>query len=83
MPSTPILVGAFALRSRVARPAVAREGASVPRELIPRLAKLNADGLFPFDELITMFPLSQINEAEAKCKSGEVVKPVLTFEGLT
>ncbi len=56
------------------------EGDSVPSEFIPRLAQLNADGDFPFDELIETFPLADINDAEAASASGEVIKPVLTFE---
>jgi len=55
------------------------EGDSVPTEFIPKLAQLNADGVFPFDELITTFPLEEINEAEAASARGEVVKPVLLF----
>jgi aryl-alcohol dehydrogenase len=55
------------------------EGDSTPREFIPHLARLNADGAFPYDELITTFPLEQINEAEAASASGTVIKPVLTF----
>lgn len=56
------------------------EGDSVPREFIPQLAKLNAEGRFPFHELITTFPLSAINEAEAASTSGAVIKPVLLFD---
>jgi Zn-dependent alcohol dehydrogenase len=59
------------------------EGDSVPHEFIPKLAKLNADGLFPFDDLITIFPIEQINEAEAASASGTVIKPVLTFDSLS
>jgi aryl-alcohol dehydrogenase len=55
------------------------EGDSTPDEFIPRLAKLNADGEFPFDELITTFPLDQINDAEAASADGSVIKPVLLF----
>ena len=55
------------------------EGDSTPREFIPHLARLNAEGAFPYDELITTFPLEQINEAEAASASGTVIKPVLTF----
>jgi aryl-alcohol dehydrogenase len=55
------------------------EGDSTPNEFIPRLAELNADGRFPFDELITEFPIDQINEAEAASADGSVIKPVLTF----
>jgi aryl-alcohol dehydrogenase len=46
------------------------EGDSVPSELIPRLAALNASGDFPFDQLISTFSIEQINEAEAASTSG-------------
>ncbi len=55
------------------------EGDSTPSEFIPRLAALNAEGRFPYDELITTYRIDQINEAEAASASGAVVKPVLTF----
>jgi aryl-alcohol dehydrogenase len=55
------------------------EGDSYPQEFIPRLAKLNADGKFPYDELITEFPLEAINDAEAASASGRVIKPVLVM----
>ena len=55
------------------------EGDSVPNEFIPYLARLNADGKFPYHELITEFPLDQINEAEKASASGAVIKPVLVM----
>lgn len=55
------------------------EGDSTPAEFIPRLAQLNADGVFPFHELIVEFTLDQINEAEAASADGSVVKPVIRF----
>jgi aryl-alcohol dehydrogenase len=55
------------------------EGDSTPSELIPRLAALNAEGRFPYDELITTYPLEAINDAEAASASGAVIKPVLLF----
>ncbi|MFK7916987.1 MAG: NAD(P)-dependent alcohol dehydrogenase [Ilumatobacter sp.] len=55
------------------------EGDSTPNEFIPRLAKLNADGEFPFHELITTYSLDQVNEAEAASADGSVIKPVLVF----
>jgi aryl-alcohol dehydrogenase len=55
------------------------EGDSTPREFIPRLAQLNADGQFPYDELIVEFPLADINAAEAASAAGSVIKPVLIF----
>jgi aryl-alcohol dehydrogenase len=56
------------------------EGDAVPQEFIPRLIELNEAGQFPFDELITTYPFSQINEAEAASLSGAVIKPVLVFD---
>ncbi|WP_206061195.1 hypothetical protein [Nonomuraea basaltis] len=34
-------------------------------------------GRFPFDKLITTFPLSEINQAEAATIAGSAIKPVL------
>jgi aryl-alcohol dehydrogenase len=53
------------------------EGDSVPRVFIPQLLELHRQGQFPFDQLITTFDLSEINEAEAASQTGEVIKPVL------
>jgi aryl-alcohol dehydrogenase len=55
------------------------EGDSTPSEFIPKLAQLNADGKFPFHELITEFSINDVNEAEAASASGQVIKPVLRF----
>jgi len=55
------------------------EGDSIPQEFIPYLAEFNAAGKFPYDELITEFTLSDINEAEAASASGVVIKPVLVM----
>ena len=55
------------------------EGDSTPNDFIPRLAQLNAEGRFPFDELITEFALDEVNEAEAASADGSVIKPVLVF----
>ncbi|MFE9780703.1 NAD(P)-dependent alcohol dehydrogenase [Streptomyces sp. NPDC005775] len=53
------------------------EGDAVPGLLIPRLSALWQAGLFPFDELIRTYPLTDINEAERDCEAGRVVKPVM------
>lgn len=53
------------------------EGDSVPRQFIPQLIALWREGKFPFDELITTFPLAAIAEAERAMHIGAVVKPVL------
>lgn len=52
-------------------------GDAVPRLLIPPLLELWQQGRFPFDRLITMFPLDQVNEAEEAMHAGKVIKPVL------
>jgi aryl-alcohol dehydrogenase len=57
------------------------EGDSDPDAFIPEMLDLYERGLFPFDKLITTYPLSQINEALAAQASGEVVKVVLLPNG--
>ena len=51
------------------------EGRSV--SLIGALIALNKQGRFPYDKLITEFPLDQVNEAFEASHSGDVIKPVL------
>lgn len=53
------------------------EGDAVPKLMIPQLIELWRQGRFPFDRLVTTFPLAQINEAEQAMSRGDVVKPVL------
>ena len=53
------------------------EGDAVPQTFIPKLIELWRQGRFPFDRLITAYPLDQINQAEHDTASGKVVKPVL------
>jgi aryl-alcohol dehydrogenase len=53
------------------------EGDAVPHRTIPALIELWKQGRFPFDRLVTTFPLERINEAEQAMARGEVVKPVL------
>lgn len=53
------------------------EGDAVPRRTIPELIELWRQGRFPFDRLVSTFPLERINEAEQAMARGDVVKPVL------
>ncbi len=53
------------------------EGDAVPRLMIPRLIELWRQGRFPFDKLVSTFPLDRIGEAEQAMARGDVVKPVL------
>lgn len=54
-------------------------GSSLPQVFLPQLLKLNAEGRFPVEKMITYFPFEQINEAVAAVRSGSVGKAVLTF----
>jgi aryl-alcohol dehydrogenase len=47
--------------------------------LIRALIDLNRQGRFPYERLITTFPLERINEAFEASSAGDVVKPVLTM----
>ncbi len=53
------------------------EGDVNPHTFIPTLIALWQAGKFPFDRLVTTFPLSEINTAEKRALAGEIVKPVL------
>jgi aryl-alcohol dehydrogenase len=54
-----------------------QEGDADPATFIPQMLEWWRAGKFPFDKLITTFPLSQINEAVDAQHRGEVVKVVL------
>jgi len=41
------------------------------------LIALNKQGRFPYDKLITEFPLEQVNDAFEASHCGDVIKPVL------
>jgi aryl-alcohol dehydrogenase len=45
--------------------------------LIGALIALNKQGRFPYDKLITSFPLDQVNDALEASRAGDVIKPVL------
>ena len=52
-------------------------GDSIPDLFIPHLIELYLAGRFPFDRLITFYPLREINQAADDSLQGRVVKPVL------
>lgn len=52
-------------------------GDADPGTAIPELIERWQDGGLPFDTLITRYPLSAVNDAEADFRAGTVVKPVL------
>jgi aryl-alcohol dehydrogenase len=53
------------------------EGDSIPDLFIPHLIDLYSQGRFPFDRLLTVYILEQINQAAADSERGEVIKPLL------
>lgn len=55
------------------------EGDSDPQEMVPRLIALNASGDFDVDDLITTYPVTEINTAVEEVLAGKVVKPVLVW----
>lgn len=55
------------------------EGSGDSHRFIPYLAQMNAEGRFPYDELITYYPLEEINEAATDSLNGKVIKPVVRF----
>ncbi|MBI2244121.1 MAG: NAD(P)-dependent alcohol dehydrogenase [Nocardioides sp.] len=55
------------------------EGDSDPLEMVPRMLRLNAEGKFPVDDLVTTYPFTEINTAIADVLAGRVVKPVLVW----
>ncbi|WCT73770.1 NAD(P)-dependent alcohol dehydrogenase [Sphingomonas naphthae] len=55
------------------------EGDADPRSFIPHLIALHREGRFPFDRLITRYPLAEINSAIADQYAGVCVKAVLTM----
>lgn len=55
------------------------EGDAVPKEFIPRLINLHAQGMFPFDKLIKKYPFEDINQAFTDSANGSTLKPVIVF----
>jgi aryl-alcohol dehydrogenase len=56
------------------------EGDAVPRDLIPRLVALHAEGRLPVEKLIRSYDFEDIDVAFADAASGKTVKPVLKFD---
>jgi aryl-alcohol dehydrogenase len=55
------------------------QGDSVPQLFIPKLIRFYMEGLFPFDRLISFYPLDDINKAADDAHHGRVIKPVLRY----
>jgi aryl-alcohol dehydrogenase len=55
------------------------EGDSDPLEMVPRMIRMNAEGAFAMEDLVTTYPFTEINTAIADVVSGKVIKPVLVW----
>jgi aryl-alcohol dehydrogenase len=53
------------------------QGDSDPGVFIPQLLEYYRQGKFPFDRLLSFYPLAEINQAVEDMQQGKVVKPVL------
>jgi aryl-alcohol dehydrogenase len=53
------------------------QGGSVARDFIPQLIAHHRAGRFPFERLLSFYPLERIEEAMADLAGGRVIKPVL------
>lgn len=53
------------------------QGGSVSRDFIPQLIAHHRAGRFPFERLLSFYPLERIEEAMADLAAGRVIKPVL------
>lgn len=53
------------------------EGDAIPDLFVPQMIDLYRAGRFPFDRLISFYPLADINRAAEEMLSGAVLKPVL------
>ena len=53
------------------------EGDVDPASFIPRMIELHMAGRFPFDKLVTRYPLAEINRAIEEQHHGRCIKPVL------
>ncbi len=56
------------------------QGDSNPFTFIPKLIRLNKEGVFPFEKLITYYDFEDVNQALADMHSGKIIKPVLRFK---
>lgn len=55
------------------------EGNADPQTFLPELIDLHAQGRFPFDRMISLYPLAKINEAVEDQHAGRCIKAVITM----
>lgn len=55
------------------------QGDAVPQIFIPKLLELWRAGSFPFDNLLSFYPVQDLQRALDDLHDGKVIKPVITF----
>jgi aryl-alcohol dehydrogenase len=53
------------------------EGNSIPDIFIPQMLDLYAQGRFPFDNFVRLYPFADINRAVEDQRDGIAIKPIL------
>lgn len=53
------------------------QGSSIPTTFLPKLIKLNEQGLFPYEKLVSTYEFADINKAFEDARAGRAIKPVL------
>lgn len=53
------------------------EGESTPDAFIPMLVELHRQGRLPFDHMVKLYALEQINEAIRDSEHGTTIKPIV------
>ena len=53
------------------------QGDAVPDQFIPALIELHRQGRFPFDRLVKVYDLADINQAAHDSETGKTIKPIL------
>ena len=76
----PFSFNGAALFYKVGRLECIVQGSSVAREFIPELIALHDAGRFPFERLITNYPLSEIENAFKDAQTGKAIKPVICMD---
>lgn len=80
-PPGPIELDLAAVMSMGRRIVGVVEGGIDPKIFIPRLIDHYRAGELPLEKLVRFYPFTNIEEAVAASKSGEVIKPVLLMSG--
>ncbi|KAH7386669.1 hypothetical protein DE146DRAFT_665322 [Phaeosphaeria sp. MPI-PUGE-AT-0046c] len=56
------------------------EGDSVPQQFLPKLVNLHKAGKFPIDKLVTVYPVTQLDQALRDMEIGKTIKAVIEWD---